>query len=257
MRHLISIVILLISATTADAQVLVTSAPDFLIKDVDGEQHHLYGYLDSGKHVVIDFFTTNCGPCQTYASQISASYEYFGCNQGDVVYLGINWGSDNVAVRNFDSIWGAHYPSVSGMQGGGNQVVDQFQVQSYPTVLLIAPDRSILNNHIWPPSYENINEAVLAAGVEPMTCTVNAGNHGFEKVPAFSVVVTGKSRVEASLNIPHYPDMQLQVYAADGRLVYTDQRFYGSKSFPLHSGLYIAGLFRNGIPLEKVKFFVP
>ncbi|NTW25246.1 MAG: hypothetical protein HGA37_11130 [Lentimicrobium sp.] len=41
------------------------------------------------------------------------------------------------------------YPSVNGLQGGGNNVVDAYQVLSYPTVILIAHYRTILNNHIW------------------------------------------------------------------------------------------------------------
>ena len=37
-------------------------APDFSITDIDGVEHHLYSYLDSGYAVIIDFSATWCGP---------------------------------------------------------------------------------------------------------------------------------------------------------------------------------------------------
>lgn len=174
--HKLSVVFLLIifNITELKGQVPLTTAIDFTVKDLNSNTHHLYEYLDAGKIVVIDFFTTSCGPCQTYAAQISDAYDYFGCNQGNVIFLGINWGSDNHEVRIFDSIWNARYPSVSGLQGGGNRVVDSFQVQSYPTVIVITPDKNIATNYIWPPAYDSIvNRVTLAGGVEA-PCTVSA-----------------------------------------------------------------------------------
>jgi thioredoxin-related protein len=33
------------------------SAPDFITTDANGKKHHLYGYLESGKYVLLGFFT--------------------------------------------------------------------------------------------------------------------------------------------------------------------------------------------------------
>jgi hypothetical protein len=79
--------------------------------------------------------------------------------------MGINWGNDNQGVREFDSIYGLTFPSVSGTQGGGNNVfMNIYFIQSYPTVIVIKPDHEISNQYVWEPTTENINNAILAAG---------------------------------------------------------------------------------------------
>lgn len=256
MRNILLLFILLFSGI-ARSQVAIDTATDFTVKDVNGNQHHLYGYLDAGDYVVIDFYTTNCGPCQTYASEVSASFDYFGCNGGNVVYMGINWGSDNDAVRLFDSIWGANYPSVSGLQGGGNNVVDAYQVQSYPSVILIAPDRSILNNHIWPPLRDTINAEVLTAGGIPQPCTVGLESAFTLPAVLFQAVQAEQGSVQLKYNRKAEPGMQLQLFASDGRLVNT--RSYTGNANDLYlsdlkPGIFIARLMQHGRQVASVKF---
>ena len=250
--------LLLVFALSVKAQVAIDTALDFTVKDVHGGQHHLYNYLDAGNYVIIDFFTTNCGPCQTYASEVSASYEYFGCNGSNVVYMGINWGSDNTGVMLFDSLWGAHYPAVSGLQGGGNNVVESYQVQSYPTVILIAPDRSILNNHIWPPLRDTINANVLEAGGFPQACTVST-NHPDES-PAPEIRAFQSSNEELLLMISgHDRSGLLQLYAADGRLTHEFRTAVATTVYPvaqLKPGMYIAILTESGRSRVSYKFLV-
>ncbi len=254
------ILFLLLLAGTARSQVAVDTAVDFTVKDIQGVQHHLYGYLDAGNFVVLDFFTTNCGPCQTYASEVSASFDYFGCNGGNVVYMGINWGSDNNAVHLFDSLWGANYPSVSGLQGGGNNVVDAYQVLSYPSVILIAPDRAILNNHIWPPLRDTINAEVLAAGGMPQACTVGLNQPDFAAKDILQALPTGPGTVQLKINTLEKPRLKLQVFASDGRMVKDHNIFNGDQSeitlSQLLPGIYIARLISEGKQAGSIKFVV-
>lgn len=152
-----------------NAQTQLTEAIDFHVKTIEGEPIYLFPLLDDDNFiVVIDFFSTSCGPCQQYAADIQASYEYFGENTNNVFFLGINWGNDNMGVHEFDSIYGINLPTVSGSQGGGNIVFNDYEILSYPTVIVITPDHSIVEQYIWYPNQENIINAVIAAGGIPV-----------------------------------------------------------------------------------------
>lgn len=256
MRFYFTIILSVAFMFNSVAQVPLSSAPDFTVKDVNGALHHLYEYLDAGNLVVIDFFTTNCGPCQTYASEISASFEHFGCNYSNVIYLGINWGSDNETVRQFDEMWGAHYPSVSGLQGGGNGVVELYEVQSYPTVILIAPDRSILNNHIWPPDQLTLNSEVSAAGGVSMICTVNSENLPIKELPVIRASYISPGNVSISIHTPINTNQRLQIFSVDGRMVYNQSTESDATIISLRPGVYFATLSENGNRRNTLRFVV-
>jgi thiol-disulfide isomerase/thioredoxin len=152
------------------AQTPLDSAVSFTVKDINGNTHRLYDYLDQGKTVVIDFFTVTCGPCATYAPEINESYHHFGCNTGNIVFLGINWGADNGQVADFGQENGAEYPEISGMEGNGNHVVSDYGILSYPTVILIQPDRFIAEKYIWPPSAAHLDSLAIFYGGVQMDC---------------------------------------------------------------------------------------
>jgi thiol-disulfide isomerase/thioredoxin len=165
MRKNLLFFLILIIALSVKSQTVLTEAIDFHTKTIDGQTILLFPLLDEeSKIVVIDFFSTSCGPCQEFAPDFQMSYENFGSNQGNVFFMGINWGNDNEGVHEFDSIHGLTYPTVSGTQGGGNIVFNDWTILSYPSVVVIKPDHTISNQYVWEPTTENINAAVLEAG---------------------------------------------------------------------------------------------
>lgn len=164
------VILLFIFPVTAGAQTTLDTAVNFTVKDVNGITHRLNEYLEQGKMVLVDFFTITCGPCVTYAPEINASYENFGCNGGNVVFLGINWGANNQQVLEFGETYGAYYPAVSGLEGNGNHVVADYLVLSYPTVILIQPGGLISENYIWPPSQQHLDSVLVSYGAVQMPC---------------------------------------------------------------------------------------
>ena len=120
------------------------TAPDFTVTDVHGQVHHLYALLDSGKAVALDFFYTSCTACQYYAGDLQQSYQDFGCNGGEVFFLGINWGDDDLDVLQFDSAYGITYPMVSGVDGGGDSVIKSYQINQFPTLMVIDSNKHII-----------------------------------------------------------------------------------------------------------------
>lgn len=169
---------------TSLAQTPLDTAPDFSAKDIRGVMHYLYPILDSNKFVLLDFFTTTCGPCVTYAPEIQEAFEHFGANQGEVRFLGINYADDNEGVAAFDSIHGIEFPTISGLDGHGNMVaITVFNVQSFPTLVFIAPNRLILNKQIFPPSFQNLDSTLSSS----MAVYTNINNHP-EGYQGFSVL---------------------------------------------------------------------
>lgn len=149
---------------SSQSQTPYTTAIDFNVKTLEGEIIELFPLLENDKIVVIDFFSTSCGPCQTFAYDFQLAYEGFGSNQGNVFFLGINYNGTNEDVRFFDSLYNISLPSASGLDGGGNKVFDTYLVAAYPTVIVIKPDHTISAQYVWEPTVENITEAVLLAG---------------------------------------------------------------------------------------------
>lgn len=159
-------IILFVPVKQMFSQTTLDTAVNFHVKTIEGDPLWLFDILDNdNKIVVIDFFSTGCSYCQTYAPDFQASYEDFGENSSNVYYMGINWGADNEEVRIFDSTYNLTYPSISGVQGGGNGVFTDYNILSYPTVIVIVPeDHIIKNKEITPPLRDSINKAVIAAG---------------------------------------------------------------------------------------------
>lgn len=170
MKQTALFLLLILTALGIRAQTPLTTAVDFTVTDTHGQQHSLFNYLDSGKYVVLDFFYVSCLACQATAPAANASYEHFGCNQGGVVFLGIDFGDSNSQVQYFDTFFGVNYPCASGTQGGGDSVNTTYGIVSYPCYILIAPDRNIVIQEINPFTETDCNNAIAGYGVAPMTC---------------------------------------------------------------------------------------
>ncbi len=101
---------------------------------------------------------------------MQAAYETFGCNQGNVFFIGIDKGNTNASVILFDSTYGIQYPSASGQEGNGNAVHWDYNIQGTPSIVVIKPDRSIAVKQIYPPSTQNVVDSVSMAGGIPQDC---------------------------------------------------------------------------------------
>ena len=226
----------------ANSQTLLTEAADFHVKTIDGTSIYLFPILDdSNMIVVIDFFSTTCGPCQDFAPDFQQSYEDFGLNTGNVYHMGINWGNDNQGVREFDSIYGLTFPSVSGTQGGGNNVfLNIYFIQSYPTVIVIKPDHEISNQYVWEPSTENINNAIIEAG------GIMVGEAETIETKAGCNIYPNPASNKTNLNIKTKSAARLELFDSKGSLIFFEENITGDfKTVDISSfktGLYFVRL---------------
>ena len=149
MKKLLLFVIALTLGLGLKAQCPLSTAVDFTATDCHGTQVHLFDILDGGQYVLIDFFFTTCVPCQQATPKVVESYSAFGCNMHDVFYMEISDRDSDAACQTWCQTYGVEYPTISGA-AGGSTICNQYQISYYPTVILIAPDRSIVINDLWP-----------------------------------------------------------------------------------------------------------
>lgn len=161
----------------AFAQTPLTEAVDFTTTDHHGNEIHLFDILDGGQYVLIDFFYTSCGPCQNTIPLVVDAYYALGCNQHDVFFMEVSPTDHNNEPFSFIDTWienyGIEYPTIylSGTPDDGAAICDMYQITSYPTMVLISPDREILLQDVWPiNSAQTIIEALAPFGIEEHSC---------------------------------------------------------------------------------------
>jgi hypothetical protein len=148
------------SAICVNAQTSLTTAVDFTAKDIDGNTFNLFNKLDEGKYVFIDFFFTNCGPCQVTAPKLHEAFVSYGANAptAPMYFVSINRDDNNATMHTWESTYmnptGPYPRGISGTEGsatGGPQTFSAtYGVNAYPTMILIAPNRQIVEQDIWP-----------------------------------------------------------------------------------------------------------
>ncbi len=155
--------------------VVAQEAPDFEGTDTHGNVHQLYAdYLDNGITVVLDLFFVDCPPCNELAPQMQPLYEMYGSGNADVQFLSIssNPADNDSYINGFEDMHGTTWPSI-GPDGGGAEIEavytngDYGEFFGYPTLVVIAPDRSVTYD-VWgssiPETVELLDAAVADTG---------------------------------------------------------------------------------------------
>lgn len=172
MKKLLMLLILMTLGWGVRAQCPLHTAVDFTATDCHGTEVHLFDILDSGQYVLIDFFFYNCSGCNITTPMMVQSYQAFGCNMYDVYYMEISDRDSDAMCQNWVANYGVEYPTISG-PAGGSSIVNQYMIGAFPCVILIAPDRSIVINDLWP--INNVQDIVTALenhGIQQHDCDV-------------------------------------------------------------------------------------
>ncbi len=158
------------------AQCPLNQAVDFTATDCHGTEVHLFDILDGGQYVLIDFFFVNCGPCQQATPKVVESYYAMGCNMHDVFYMEISDRDSDAACQNWCQNYGVEYPTIGG-PAGGSGICNTYQIGAFPTVILIAPDRQILINDLWPiNNAQTVINALEQHGLQQHDCNTPSYN---------------------------------------------------------------------------------
>jgi len=153
--------------------------PDFTITDIYGNKHELIkDYLDKGKYVFIDFFTTSCGSCETLATKADTVFRDFGCNYGDIIFLGIDagyynpYGTDS-SVWEFTRKFNMKFPAISGIDGGGRDVFVEYGYDFTPYKILISDNKEIVTDDMIIREASDLRDSLLTFGLSMQACEGN------------------------------------------------------------------------------------
>ena len=201
---------------------------DFTVTDIHGNSHTLSSITASGKWVLIDFFFTACPPCQGTVPFFSQLHEKYGCNSADLYCISIDTGDSDADVTAFENTFSTSSgfspaPAVSGTEGGGNAVDNDFNPLQYPTYCLVDPTMTLRNADIWPvSSIADFESAFAAANFSPAPTACAAGLENIASINTMSVY-PNPATLTATINVSleSSNDVTAYVYNMVGAVVST------------------------------------
>jgi len=211
-------------AFSSNAQTSLTTAQAFDSQTIEGDNFDLFSVLNDGKHVILDFFYADCIPCQTAAPSLQAAYERYGCNNGEVFFLSISDRDAPSAITQFEQTYGIELPAIAGGNSGEGDIISfVYGIASYPSTVLIAPNKDILNQNISPVNATNIDNVMSSAGINtnPNACSFTTS---INKVGTNSTIFSMKNRIanesaEINLKTSNTIKARINIYDTLGKVL--------------------------------------
>jgi cytochrome oxidase Cu insertion factor (SCO1/SenC/PrrC family) len=222
------------------AQTTLTTAVDFTVTDTKGVSHNLFSYLNAGKYVCIDFFYKDCPYCGTTAPYLQSAFQHFGCNEGDLIVLAISSRDNDATLTTYANANGFAYPMISSATGGGSAVNSTYGISQYPTFILIAPNKNIVERDMWPlANAQALITYISGHGVQAQACTSNIDENSKFEINSYPNPVENVFNVVA----PNLNKIQFEIIDILGKVVIMETQNSSNGQFSidmsnLKSGLY-------------------
>jgi thiol-disulfide isomerase/thioredoxin len=109
-------------------------APDFELTTLDGSTFRMSDVIGK-KVVILNFFTTWCGPCRAEMPELAAFQRTHASEA--VVLVGVDVREKDEVVKEYVRSLGLTFPI--GVDGAGD-IGDQYEVEAFPTTVVIGAD---------------------------------------------------------------------------------------------------------------------
>ena len=229
---------------------------DFTVVDVHGHTHNLFTYLDSNKFVCVDFFGISCQQCIDLVPVFNNAYNNFGCNKGDLIFLAINSMNSDGEVLAFEQQQGGIYPAVSGIDGGGQAVYQEWQIQYYPQLTVIKPDKTVAAN-IYPINQTDIDSVFNAHSIQQDSCGSNGIVDYSSPINEFKIYPNpAKDKLIIETNQSQNLEIIFKIIDVSGKVLLSKILYQNNNSIDismLNNGIYIVELLTSkNISKQKI-----
>jgi peroxiredoxin len=112
-------------------------APDFVLTDLDGNQHRLSDYR--GQVVIINFWATWCPPCR--AEMPSMQRAWVQLEKEGILMFGIDVGEDEETIFQFTANYPVEFPL---LMDSDSSVINHWPVRGLPTTFVVDPKGRIV-----------------------------------------------------------------------------------------------------------------
>jgi RNA polymerase sigma factor (sigma-70 family) len=137
------------------------AAPAFQIETLDGKPLSLADFR--GKHVLLDFWASWCGPCEAETPHLKETFDAFG-NDARFVMIGLSLDKSKDDPRKYAVEHGTGW--IQGFLGdwSSSKLPDAYGVRGIPSIWLIGPDGNVIAKDL---RGKAIKKAVAEALVRP------------------------------------------------------------------------------------------
>jgi hypothetical protein len=262
MKNILLVLTLALQSPDAFSQTTKDDAIDFIAADIAGDTLHLFEILNEGQFVYINFFRVDCAIDDENVGKSEVAFNYFGCNGGDVFFLGVNTGNNKSEVADFVDINNINYPVISGIDGTTvSTIFEDYDVQASPTFILIAPSDSIIEQNIWLVETEKqIIDVLESQGITETAFTVGineVSNADKNILKLFPNPAT--DNIQLSIKLDDFNNVDIRMFDIVGKEVLYQKIDNATPTLSIQdfpAGIYFIALLNDNQPVSTKKLII-